>query len=78
VGCQNAWYCNEKCQANDWDVHYCNIERNSSSSKRLNSKQQRKFAIVMREKNLHDGHGNIVTDQKQRLAIAFSEARRVK
>lgn len=72
--CKVANYCSKECQEQDWNtlVHweFCGARA------RYN---REKVAYVMREFSkgrLHDSHGNVVTDRKQALAIAYSEARR--
>lgn len=72
-------YCGSKCFSIDVDHHSCeSIGRKA----RLRTKKQRaKFSKVMREfkkGKLRSGSGKKVTSRKQAIAIAFSEARKMK
>ena len=49
--------------------------------KKLNRRQQAKFALVMHEwgqGKLKRPEGDVIKDQKEAVAVAFSEARKVK
>lgn len=75
--CLDAVYCNGSCQSE----HFVHHEAECIGKRASRSKQAAKRAKVMKEfhkRKLHSGskNGPIVTNPKQAVAIAYSEARK--